>query len=273
MIVLGIESSCDETAAAVVRRTARVLADVVSSQVALHAPYGGVVPELALRVRICRTSCPVVERRSRAARRARRFDGIAVTNGPGLVGRAARRRAAAKALAVSRELAAGRRQPSRRAPAGGVPAARSGASRRRRAIRSSRSSVSGGTHGDLRSALGLRHRAARADARRRGGRSLRQGGQAARPRLPGRTASVDRLAQQGDAERVALCRGRWRASSLEFSFSGLKTAVAQHVARARGRSTSEHRRCLRVVSEQRGRRCWSRKRWPLASSVAYHGSC
>ena len=49
MLVLGIESSCDETAAAVVSDDGRVLADVVSSQVALHAPYGGVVPEIASR--------------------------------------------------------------------------------------------------------------------------------------------------------------------------------------------------------------------------------
>ena len=49
MIVLGIESSCDETAAALVRDDGLVLSDVVSSQVALHAPYGGVVPELASR--------------------------------------------------------------------------------------------------------------------------------------------------------------------------------------------------------------------------------
>ncbi|MEO7327844.1 MAG: tRNA (adenosine(37)-N6)-threonylcarbamoyltransferase complex transferase subunit TsaD, partial [Minicystis sp.] len=49
MRVLGIETSCDETAAAVVMADGRVLSDVVKSQIALHAPYGGVVPELASR--------------------------------------------------------------------------------------------------------------------------------------------------------------------------------------------------------------------------------
>ena len=49
MLVLGIESSCDETGAAIVDSSGRVLADVVQSQIALHAPYGGVVPELASR--------------------------------------------------------------------------------------------------------------------------------------------------------------------------------------------------------------------------------
>ena len=54
MIVLGIESSCDETAAALVRDDGTVLSDVVASQITLHAPYGGVVPELASRDHIRR---------------------------------------------------------------------------------------------------------------------------------------------------------------------------------------------------------------------------
>ena len=47
MLVLGIESSCDETGAAIVDETGRVLSDIVQSQISLHAPYGGVIPELA----------------------------------------------------------------------------------------------------------------------------------------------------------------------------------------------------------------------------------
>jgi N6-L-threonylcarbamoyladenine synthase len=61
VIVLGIESSCDETAAALVTHDGRVLADVVASQVALHAPYGGVVPELASRAHVANIT-PVIER-------------------------------------------------------------------------------------------------------------------------------------------------------------------------------------------------------------------
>src|SRR5499433_3565901 len=86
MIVLGIESSCDETAAAVLADGRRILSSVVASQDAIHAPYGGVVPELASR-RHLEVIVPVVEKALADARvRADEVDGIAVTQGPGLVG-------------------------------------------------------------------------------------------------------------------------------------------------------------------------------------------
>lgn len=86
MIVLGIESSCDETAAAVVRDGRRVLSSVVASQVAVHHPYGGVVPELASRKHI-EAIVPVVDRAVADAGLAPdRIEGVAVTQGPGLIG-------------------------------------------------------------------------------------------------------------------------------------------------------------------------------------------
>src|SRR5438093_1683463 len=86
MIVLGIETSCDETAAAVLDGGRKVLSSVVASQDAVHAPYGGVVPELASR-RHLEVIVPVVERALGEARvRLADLDGIAVTQGPGLVG-------------------------------------------------------------------------------------------------------------------------------------------------------------------------------------------
>jgi N6-L-threonylcarbamoyladenine synthase len=86
MIVLGIESSCDETAAAVLEDGRRVRSSVVASQDAVHAPYGGVVPELASR-RHLEVIVPVVERAlAEAGVRLPDLDGIAVTHGPGLVG-------------------------------------------------------------------------------------------------------------------------------------------------------------------------------------------
>lgn len=86
MHVLGIESSCDETGAAIVDETGRVLSDVVQSQVELHAPYGGVIPELASRDHL-RNAGPVVrEALARAGLGWDAVDGIAVTNRPGLVG-------------------------------------------------------------------------------------------------------------------------------------------------------------------------------------------
>ncbi len=85
MIVLGIESSCDETAAALVRDDGLVLADVVSSQVALHAPYGGVVPELASRAHMQNIATVIDQALASAALDLSAVDAIAVTNGPGLL--------------------------------------------------------------------------------------------------------------------------------------------------------------------------------------------
>jgi N6-L-threonylcarbamoyladenine synthase len=86
MLVLGLESSCDETAAALVDDAGRVHADVVHSQVRLHAVYGGVVPELASRDHL-RNVGPVVRAALLAANATMAdVDGVAVTNRPGLVG-------------------------------------------------------------------------------------------------------------------------------------------------------------------------------------------
>jgi N6-L-threonylcarbamoyladenine synthase len=85
-LILGIESSCDETAAAVVRGGSEALSNVVASQMALHANYGGVVPELASREHL-RNIVPVVrEAMSRAGVTFADLDAVAVTEGPGLAG-------------------------------------------------------------------------------------------------------------------------------------------------------------------------------------------
>jgi N6-L-threonylcarbamoyladenine synthase len=86
VIVLGIESSCDETAAAVVDATGLVRSDVVHSQIALHAPYGGVVPELAARDHLRRVVPVVEEALAQAGVRLTDLDGLAVTARPGLAG-------------------------------------------------------------------------------------------------------------------------------------------------------------------------------------------
>jgi N6-L-threonylcarbamoyladenine synthase len=92
-LILGIESSCDETAAAVVERGRRQLSNVVASQIAIHSPYGGVVPELASREHL-RAIVPVVDAALREAGVSmggaglgmNDLDAIAVTEGPGLAG-------------------------------------------------------------------------------------------------------------------------------------------------------------------------------------------
>lgn len=84
--ILAIETSCDETAAAVVTDGPRMLSNVIRSQDALHAPYGGVVPELAARAHL-QTLIPVIERAlEHAATRWDDVSAIAVTRGPGLIG-------------------------------------------------------------------------------------------------------------------------------------------------------------------------------------------
>ena len=103
-LILGIESSCDETAAAVVERGARTLSSVVASQIATHARYGGVVPELASREHL-RAIVPVVRAAlAEAGVTLADLDAIAVTSGPGLAGALLVGITYAKALAYAQGL-------------------------------------------------------------------------------------------------------------------------------------------------------------------------
>ena len=103
-LILGIETSCDETAAAVVERGARTLSSVIASQIATHARYGGVVPELASREHL-RAIVPVVRAALAEARLTLAdLDAIAVTSGPGLAGALLVGITYAKALAFANNL-------------------------------------------------------------------------------------------------------------------------------------------------------------------------
>ena len=86
LTVLGIESSCDDTAAAVVTAERRILSSVVSGQAALHAAFGGVVPEIAARAHAERLDLCVEAALAQAGLRLGALDAIAVTAGPGLIG-------------------------------------------------------------------------------------------------------------------------------------------------------------------------------------------
>src|SRR5215207_5145773 len=86
MLVLGIETSCDETAAALVREGREIVSSVISSQIDLHKRFGGVVPELASREHLDKIVPIVREAFTRAKLQRNNIDGIAVTAGPGLVG-------------------------------------------------------------------------------------------------------------------------------------------------------------------------------------------
>lgn len=86
MLILGIESSCDETAAAVVRDGREILSSVISSQIELHRPFGGVVPEIASREHLEKIEPVVDEALKKAGVSVEEIDAVAVTQGPGLVG-------------------------------------------------------------------------------------------------------------------------------------------------------------------------------------------
>jgi len=86
MIVLGIETSCDETAAALVKDGRQVLSNIIASQTAIHAPYGGVVPEIAARHHIEVIGYIVDRALGDAGLKLSDVDGFAVANGPGLAG-------------------------------------------------------------------------------------------------------------------------------------------------------------------------------------------
>ena len=97
MYILGIETSCDETAAAVVQNGTDILSSVVSSQVAVHHRFGGVVPELASRKHV-EAIVPVVRKAIReSGLKTNQIDAVAATRGPGQASKAiAKRRAAAQ---------------------------------------------------------------------------------------------------------------------------------------------------------------------------------
>ncbi|WP_437816654.1 tRNA (adenosine(37)-N6)-threonylcarbamoyltransferase complex transferase subunit TsaD [Sorangium sp. So ce1078] len=241
MRVLGIETSCDETAAAVVTEDGDVLSDVVRSQVALHAPYGGVVPEVAARDH-ARAVVPVVrEALSRAGMTAADLDGVAVTSRPGLAGALLVGLQAAKGLAwaagkplvgvdhlVGHLLAVFLRRDG--APLPPSPEERPSfpyvallASGGHTAIYR----VDGPALGAIRE-LGATRDDAAGEAFDKVAKLLGLG-------YPGGPV-VDRLAASGDpaAASEAVPAVMARKESLEFSFSGIKSAVARHVAK-RGR--------------------------------------
>src|SRR5437016_2322074 len=224
MRILGIETSCDETAAAVVEDGRQVRSSVVSSQVKLHAPYGGVVPELASRAHVELIN-PVVEDALMEAGilDARELDAVAAGHGPGLAGALLVGVSAAKALALSTGLpyvqvnhleahlyAGWLEEPDLEPPLAVVIA-------------------SGGhtllavmeDHGRYRM-MGQTVDDAAGEAFDKVARFLGLG-------YPGGPA-IDRLAAEGDPGAVNFPRAMLD-EGYDFSFSGLKTAVINHVRR------------------------------------------
>jgi N6-L-threonylcarbamoyladenine synthase len=221
MIVLGIETSCDETAAAVVQDGRRVLSNVVGTQHALHEGFGGVVPEIACRAH-AECILPIVKAALEEAEVGLvDLDGIAVTTTPGLVGSLLVGVTAAKALswAMGLPLLAVDHLKAHIYAVwlGGVEPAMPAASL----------VVSGGhtslflTKGPLCHALlGGTLDDAAGEAFDKVATILRLG-------YPGGPA-IERAADGGDPGKFAFPRSRLAPDSLDFSFSGLKTAVLYH---------------------------------------------
>ena len=229
MHVLGIESSCDETGAAVVDETGRVLSDVVQSQISLHAPYGGVIPELASRDHL-RNAGPVVrEALANAGVSWDAIDGIAVTNRPGLVGALLVGVQLAKGLAWARGLplvgvdhlvghllAVFLRRSSDAEPAPEFPFVALLASGGHTSIYR----VDGPSAALVRELGGTRDDAA-GEAFDKVAKVLGLG-------YPGGPA-IDRLAKSGDPKAVTFTLPMGHTKSFELSFSGIKTQVAARV--------------------------------------------
>jgi len=225
MIVLGIETSCDETAAAVLEGGRKVLSSVVASQDDVHAPYGGVVPELASR-RHLEALGPVVRRALESAGVGwGDLGGIAVTQGPGLVGSLLIGCSLAKSIAYARALplvgvnhleghvyAAFLEEEPPAYPflalvvSGGHTALYVAQERARyERIGQTRDDAAGEAFDKVAKLLGLGY--------------------------PGGPA-IERVAAAGDGRAIAFPTAQMSDGAPDFSFSGIKTAVSLHVRRS-----------------------------------------
>jgi len=227
MRVLGIESSCDETAAAIVEDGRTVRSDVVASQHEVHARYGGVVPELASRAHILNV-VPVVEAAlDRAGTTLDAVDGIAVTHAPGLVGALLVGLQTAKALAwVTGLPLVGVHHLEGHLSAVFLEAAPPPMPHLGLIVSGGHTSlVRVNGHADV-VELGATRDDAAGEAFDKGAKLLGLG-------YPGGVV-IDRLARTGDPKAIAFPRAMAASEhGAEFSFSGLKTALLHHV-RARG---------------------------------------
>jgi N6-L-threonylcarbamoyladenine synthase len=222
--ILGIESSCDETAAAVVVDGEEVLSNVVASQVAIHRQYGGVVPELASRSHV-EAILPVVEQAcQQAGEELARLDAIAVTQGPGLTGSLLVGLAVAKSLAyvlkipwvgvnhIHAHISSIFLVPARMGfpflalvvSGGHTSLIRVEAYTRMVLLGRTRDDAAGEAFDKVAKRMGLGY----------------PGGQ-----------TIDRLGREGDPGAIRFPRALLEPGSFDFSFSGLKTAVLHYLTK------------------------------------------
>ena len=222
MLILGIETSCDETAAAVVRDGREILSSVIASQIEMHKPFGGVVPELASREHLDKIEPIVADALKQANVTLQDIDAIAVTQGPGLVGSLLVGVCYAKALAFGLDIPSiginhieGHvfsvvfENPNVEYPAlalivsGGhtnlfyIPEPG-----KYKVVSRTRDDAAGEAFDKVAKMLGLEY--------------------------PGGPV-IDRLSREGNAAAVRFTRAKISDGKPDFSFSGLKTAVARHL--------------------------------------------
>lgn len=226
MLILTIESSCDETSAAVVRDGRHVLSNIIASQVDMHACYGGVVPELAARKHL--ESCPVVidQALNQAGVTLDEIEGIAVTSGPGLIGALLVGLSCAKALAFALD-----------APLVGVhhieghilaPFLEMDDSKKQLEFPYLALAVSGG-HTHLYRVEGIgRYELLGQTLDDAAGEAFDKVAKMAGLSYPG-GALIDKLSRNGDAEYFKFPRPMLNRPNLDFSFSGIKTAVLNQI--------------------------------------------
>jgi N6-L-threonylcarbamoyladenine synthase len=222
MLILGIESSCDETAAAVLRDGHTLLSNVINSQIAVHSPYGGVVPELASRKHL-ENIYPVVEAAlKQAGVTLDDLDGLAVTQGPGLVGSLLIGLSFAKAISAVKGI-----------PYVGVDHIvghlLSPFLEKERPEFPYIALVASGGHSSIFLVHG--HTAIQPLGRTRddaAGEAFDKVGKILGLEYPGGPV-ISRLAEQGNPRAIPFPRAWLAPDSLDFSFSGLKTSVANYV--------------------------------------------
>ena len=239
--ILGIESSCDETAAAVVRDAETVLSSVVASQMVMHGKYGGVVPELASREHL-RAIVPVVrEALERAGVTLDDLAAIAVTVGPGLVGSLLVGLTYAKSLSFARGIpliAVNHIEGHIHAVI--MEAKRAGTPVKYPALALV---VSGGHTHLFEVREGFRYRLLGKTRDDAAGEAFDKVGKLLGYGYPGGPV-IDRLAPHGDPAAVRFTFAKMKGNALDFSFSGLKTAVLRWVESHNMAEEIEARRAL-----------------------------
>ncbi|MEX0992476.1 MAG: tRNA (adenosine(37)-N6)-threonylcarbamoyltransferase complex transferase subunit TsaD [Solirubrobacterales bacterium] len=242
-MLLGIETSCDDTCAAVVSTNGEIRSNVISSQAQLHARYGGVVPEVASRHHLELINSVVAEALGQAGTNLDGIDTVAATSRPGLIGALLVGLSTAKALAATRgvpfvavdhlhgHVAANYLEPDPIDPPFLCLIASGGHTLLARVEQRSGYETLGATRDD-----------AAGEALDKAARLLGLG-------YPG-GAEIDRLARKGDPEAFAFPVGMRGSTSLDFSFSGLKTAFVYRV-RELGSQTTQDRLADLAASFQR----------------------